>query len=685
MSSYNENTVRNVAFVAHTGAGKTTLCESLLFNHGKTTRLGSVTEGNTVSDFDPIEIERKISISLSLMNFTVGEVKINLLDTPGYADFILELLNGATAVDAAIVVVGASDGIQVGTMRAWEVIEKQGLPRAVYISKLDKENTDFFKTVEAIQGSFGKECVPVFVPIISSGSFKGVANLLTKAGMDQLSGELKAKAESLREAMIELVAEVDDAFVEKYLNGETLSDAEITAAFEKALFQRRIVPILCGQALTAVGIKELAGLIAGYFPAPARRAQEDAVDSQKKEPVRINVSSSEPLSGFVFKTISDPHVGQISVFKIVSGRLNSNTEFYNVEQESVERIGQLYILQGKEQLPVDAIAAGDIGAVAKLKNTHTGDSMGDAKRRVLFNKKMQREPSISYSLKPKTRQDEDKISQALARLTIEDQGIRTSRDSQTKELILSGMGDMHLEITIDKLRRRYHVDVEVGTPKVPYKETIKKQAKMHHKHKKQSGGHGQYGDVWLQLDPLPRGGEFEFVDKVVGGVVPRQFIPSVEKGVRKVLTEGALAGYPLVDLRVTLYDGSYHDVDSSDMAFQIAGGMALRKGVLEASPILLEPIMDVEIVIPEDFLGAVNGDLSSRRGRVSGMEAAGSNQKIRAHVPLAEMLRYATDLRSLTHGQGAHSMTFLHYEEVPARIAEKIIAVAKFEHHKEEE
>jgi len=311
--------------------------------------------------------------------------------------------------------------------------------------------------------------------------------------------------------------------------------------------------------------------------------------------------------------------------------------------------------------------------------------MGDAKRRVLFNKKMQREPSISYSLKPKTRQDEDKISQALARLTIEDQGIRTSRDSQTKELILSGMGDMHLEITIDKLRRRYHVDVEVGTPKVPYKETIKKQAKMHHKHKKQSGGHGQYGDVWLQLDPLPRGGEFEFVDKVVGGVVPRQFIPSVEKGVRKVLTEGALAGYPLVDLRVTLYDGSYHDVDSSDMAFQIAGGMALRKGVLEATPILLEPIMDVEIVIPEDFLGAVNGDLSSRRGRVSGMEAAGSNQKIRAHVPLAEMLRYATDLRSLTHGQGAHSMTFLHYEEVPARIAEKIIAAAKFEHHKEEE
>ena len=685
MSSYNENTVRNVAFVAHTGAGKTTLCESLLFNHGKTTRLGSVTEGNTVSDFDPIEIERKISISLSLMNFTVGEVKINLLDTPGYADFILELLNGATAVDAAIVVVGASDGIQVGTMRAWEVIEKQGLPRAVYISKLDKENTDFFKTVEAIQGSFGKECVPVFVPIISSGSFKGVANLLTKAGMDQLSGELKAKAESLRESLIELIAEVDDTFVEKYLNGETLSDAEIASAFKQALFQRKIVPILCGQALTAVGIKELAGLIAGYFPAPARRAQEDAVDSQKKEPVRINVSSSEPLSGFVFKTISDPHVGQISVFKIVSGRLNSNTEFYNVDQESVERIGQLYILQGKEQLPVDAIAAGDIGAVAKLKNTHTGDSMGDAKRRVLFNKKMQREPSISYSLKPKTRQDEDKISQALARLTIEDQGIRTSRDSQTKELILSGMGDMHLEITIDKLRRRYHVDVEVGTPKVPYKETIKKQAKMHHKHKKQSGGHGQYGDVWLQLDPLPRGGEFEFVDKVVGGVVPRQFIPSVEKGVRKVLTEGALAGYPLVDLRVTLYDGSYHDVDSSDMAFQIAGGMALRKGVLEATPILLEPIMDVEIVIPEDFLGAVNGDLSSRRGRVSGMEAAGSNQKIRAHVPLAEMLRYATDLRSLTHGQGAHSMTFLHYEEVPARIAEKIIAAAKFEHHKEEE
>jgi len=684
MDKYEQKNIRNVILVSHSGAGKTSLSEAILYSQGMINRHGSIDEGNTRGDYDPIEIERKISINVSLLHAVKAGIKINIIDTPGYADFIAELLNSIVAADAAIIVVSGHDGVEVGTQRAWDIVEKNNLPRAIFISKLDKENSDFYKTVDMVRENFGKKCTPVFLPSGTQQNFKSIVDLLTQTGLDALDPALKEKAAKFRENLIELAAEVDDSLVEKYLNGEQLTPEEIKCSLKLAFRENKIVPIFCANPIALVGIKEFVNFIAEYFPNPTEGKVMEGTDPKTKEKKAIIQASDQPFSGFIFKTISDPYVGQSSIFRVASGSLNTNTEFFNVNKESQERFGQLYVLQGKEQIPVDSISAGDIAAVAKLKSTQTGDSIADSKNQVLFSSPKIMEPAISYSLKPKTRQDEEKISQALAKLTMEDKGLKVTRDSQTKELIISGMGDLHLEITIERLKNRYHVEVEVGTPKVPYKETIKNSAKVHGKYKRQSGGRGQYGDVWLELEPLPHGENFEFVNKIVGGVVPRQYIPSVEKGVIKAMSEGALAGYPLVDLRVTIYDGSYHNVDSSDMAFQIAAGMAVRKGVLEARPILLEPIMDVDIVIPDECMGAVNGDLSSRRGRVQGMEAQGKYESIKAQVPLAEMLKYATDLRSITQGRGSYTMRFSHYEEVPQRIAEKIISLANVENKKEE-
>ncbi|MCG2711616.1 MAG: elongation factor G [Candidatus Omnitrophica bacterium] len=683
MENYSENTIRNVVLVSHTGAGKTSLADSMLFNCRQVSRLGRVDEGNSISDFDPIEINHKISINASIMHCIKGSTKINIIDTPGYADFIMELRNCVPAADVAIVVISATDGIEVGTQRGWGVLDEAKLPRAIFISKLDKENADFYSIVDAIKKEFGAQCAPLFLPVGKESSFKGVANLLTKTGWEGLNEDEKEKAEKFRESFIETVAMADDTLLEKYLNGEELTQEEICRVFKIAFKDNTVIPVFCGNALDSIGVKELIEKIVNFFPAPSAAGKIEGVDPQTKEKKELITKIDQPFAGYVFKTISDPYVGQLSVFRVVSGSLISNTEFINVTTNASERFGQLYVLQGKEQLPVECVSAGDIGAVAKLKNTHTGDSMTSAKNKVLFNISCSMEPSISYSLKPKTRQDEEKISQALAKMTTEDQGLRVSRDSQTKELILSGMGDMHLEIAIERLKSRYHVDVDVGTPKVPYKETIKKTVKVHHKYKKQSGGRGQYGDVWLEISPLPRGGDFEFVDRVVGGSVPRQYIPSVEKGVRKKMIDGIIAGYPLVDIQVALYDGSYHEVDSSDMAFQIAAGMALKQGILDANPVLLEPVMNVEVVIGPEYMGAINGDLSSRRGRVQGMEQAGKYEMIKAQVPLSEMLRYATDLRSMTQGRGSYSMSFSHYEEVPHKQAEKIISQSKAEEKEE--
>ncbi|RKY36924.1 MAG: elongation factor G [Candidatus Omnitrophota bacterium] len=677
MDKYNENSIRNIAFVSHLGAGKTSLVEAILYKQEMTNRLGSVLDGNSSSDYDKIEIERKISINTSLLHCIAGKTKINLLDTPGYADFHLELLNVLPAADSAVVVVSAYDGIEVGTQRAWDALESQNMPRAIFISKLDKENTDYFKVLDTLQENFGKKCIPVFLPIGKAENLKGIVNLLTKENWDKLSQQEQDKAEQLRRGLLESVAEVDDELVEEYLEGKELTVIEITKALKTGIKDNKIIPVVCGNVFSLVGIKELVQFFVDYLPAPFDTQGIEGLEIKTQEKKIVMPQTSGAFNAFVFKTISNPYVGKLTLFKVVSGTLNSNTEFLNLNREVTERIGQIYVLQGKEQIPVDSVCAGDIAAVAKLKNTITGDSLSDAKNKILFNCKVNLEPVISYSLKPKSRQDEEKISQALTKLSIEDQGIKISIDQQTKELILSGMGNLHLEITIARLKNRYKVEVEVGTPKVPYRETIKKSAKTQAKYKRQTGGHGQYGDVWVEIEPLEHGSDFEFVNKIVGGVIPRQYIPSVEKGVRKAMSEGALAGYPLVDLKVTLYDGSYHDVDSSDMAFQIAGAMALRKAVLEAHPILIEPVMDIEVVIPPEYMGAINGDLSSRRGKMQGMGIVGKYETIAAQVPLSEMLKYATDLRSLTHGRGSYTMKFSHYEDVPVKIAEKIIARSK--------
>ena len=679
MENYSESTVRNVVLVSHTGAGKTSLADAMLFGCKQVSRLGRVDEGNSVSDFDPIEINHKISINASVLHCISGNTKINIIDTPGYADFIMELHNAVPAADVAIVVIGAPDGIEVGTQRVWGILDELKLPRAIFISKLDKTNANFYHTVEAVKKEFGDQCTPLFLPIGKETSFKGVANLLTKAKWDELSDEERAGAEKFRKAFIEIVAVADDEIVEKYLDGNELTQDEICRAFKLAFRDNAIIPIFCGDAINGFGVKELIEKIVNYFPAPAAGERVVGVDPETKEPKEVITRSDQPFSGYVFKTISDPYVGQLTVFRVMSGSLASNSDFFNVTTGATERFGQLYILQGKEQLPVDRVVAGDIGAVAKLKDIHTGDSMTVASHKVAFNLSHFVEPSISYSLKPKTRQDEEKISQALTKMATEDQGLRVTHDPQTQELILSGMGNLHLEIAVERLKSRYHVDVAIDTPKVSYKVTIKKTVKAQHKYKKQTGGHGQYGDVWLEISPLPRGSDFQFVDKIVGGTIPKQYISSVEKGLRKKIAEGVIAGYPLVDIQVSLYGGSYHNVDSSDMAFQLAASMALKSGVLDAHPVFLEPVMDVEVVVGPEYMGTINGDLSSRRGRVQGVEPSGKYEIIKAQVPIAEMFRYTSDLRSMTQGRGSFSMSFSHYEEMPSKLAEQIISQSKTE------
>lgn len=661
--------LRVFGLFSHAGAGKTSLAEAILFNTGMTNRLGKVDEGNTVSDYSADEIARKVSINASLLYADYKGLRLQFLDTPGYADFIGEVISSLRVVDGAIVVIDGTSGIEVGTERVWEMLEERKVARLIFINKMDKENASFSRTLESIREQFGKKCVPLIIPQGEAQNFNGVINVLDS----QVSSETTA---NFRENLIESAVEADDAILEKYLDKGELTPEEIREAIRKAVIKGKIVPVLCGSALNNVGVKELLEVIADYFPSPLDIGSVEGKDVNGVS-IKREISPEAPLSGFVFKTIIDPYVGQLNLFRLYSGVLDANTGFYNSTKKIKERVGTLYILQGKNQIPVPQISAGMIGAVAKLKDTFTSDSISDEKEVILFEPIVFPETSISLSVRPKARTDEEKISSGLTRLAGEDLTFKVSRDPQTKELIISGMGDLHLEVMVQRLKERFGVEVEIGTPKVPYKETITKTVQVQGKYKRQSGGRGQYGDCWLRLEPLPRGKGFEFADEIFGGAVPRQYIPAVEKGVIQAMSEGVLAGYPLVDMKVTIYDGSFHPVDSSDLAFQIAGAMALRKGALEAGPVLLEPIMDVEICVPEEYMGQISGDLNARRGRIQGMDIKGKNQIIRAKVPLAEMFRYATDLRSMTQGRGVYSMRFSHYEEVPARIAERIIAQAK--------
>ncbi len=652
MENFKPEDKRSVVFVSHAQAGKTSVIEAMLFAAGSTTRKGTVAEGNTVGDYNSDEILRKNSINSSVMNLVWKNHLIQIIDTPGYADFIADMITGLRAVDAAIVVIDATSGIEVGTERGWDKCEELGMPRIIFLNKVDKESGSLDNVIKEIQDRFSKNACVIKTPFSPE--------------------------------MTETIAESDDSLLEKYLEGKEIKEEELKNSLKKAVAEGKIFPIISGSAATDAGIKELMDAVVDYLPSPLEHrplSVSDPASGQKKE---LKLAQDAPFAAFVFKSIFDPFVGQLTLMRIFSGKLDSNSGFYNVTRGAKERIGSLMILQGKEQRAVASASCGDIVAVAKLKETHLGDSLADEKEQVVFDPFLFPEPVYSSSVKPKSRQDEEKISEALAKLCASDPTFKTSRDSQTKELVISGMGDQHIDVMVKRLKDRFHVEVEIGTPKIPYKETIKKTAKAQGKHKKQSGGRGQYGDVWLELQPMERGQGFEFVDKIVGGAIPRNFLPSVEKGIRNAMIEGVITTFPMVDFKAIAYDGSYHDVDSSDIAFQIAGALAFRKAAMEATPVLLEPIMDVEITVPEDCMGAIPADLNSRRGRVLGIEARSKYQTIKAKVPLAEMYRYATDLRSMTAGRGSYVMHFSHYEEVPGRVAQGIIAQNPKHKHEEE-
>ena len=683
MADYTIKDIRNIALISHAGSGKTSFAEAIVYNAGASNRFGKVDDGTSVSDYSEDEIERKVSISASILSFKYANKRINIIDAPGYADFVGEMLSSLNAVDSAVLLIDAHDGIQVGTEKTWSMASDMDLAMAIFLNKFDKENINFQGVVNSIKERLGKNCVLVNVPIGTGPDFKGVVDLLDKSALDKLSGEDKENALELRNSLIEIVAEKNDELLKKYLEGNELTPEEIKLGFKKAVSDRELFPIYCGSATLNIGIKELMASLFDILPSPLDSKPRNAKDPNTNQDKVLKPDGTGNFSGFVFKTVSDPYVGQLTIFRVYTGSIKTDTSFYNSTKRTTERIGHLLSVFGKEQRPVTEAIAGDIVAVAKLKETSTGDSLCIEKDPAVFSPIEFPEPAISFSIKPKTRGDEDKISIALHKLINEDQTFKSKREEQTKELIISGMGDLHLDIMINRLKKRFGVEVEKGTPKVAYKETIKKMTKLQGKYKRQSGGRGQYGDCWLQLDPLERGKGFEFVDKIVGGVIPKNYIPSIQKGVVEAMSQGALAGYQIVDMRVTVYDGSYHEVDSSDMAFKIAGSMALRKGVLESNPVLLEPIMDVDVVVPEEFMGDITGDLNSRRGRIAGMDVQGKYQVIKAKVPIAEMSKYASELKSITGGRGSYSMRFSHYDEVPAKSAQ--IIIAKYQETKKEE
>jgi elongation factor G len=660
----------------------------MLFTAGATTRLGRPDDGTAQMDFEPEELARQISISSSFHHLNWKRTEVILANTPGYTAFLPESFATMHAVDGAIFVASAGGDLKVESEKIFDEITRLNLPRLVFVSRLDRERMNFSAAVTDLEKALGTKPVVLTLPIGEENAFAGVIDLLAmktliygdasgKPKEEELSGELKQRADAARTQLCEMVAETDDELLEKYLDKGELDEAELRAALRAAVFEGKITPVLCGSGLKNIGIGPLLDAVATLLPAPSERPAVKGQGPSNGEPVERAPDPAAPFSACVFKTVIDPFAGKLSIFRVVSGRALSDLSVLNSTRGSRERFGQLLRLEGKKQAPLAAALPGEIVAVAKLKDTTTGDTLCDEKAPITFPSPEKPLPVISFALRPKTRGDEEKASQALARLVEEDSALETHRDPQTHEIILSGNGQMHIEVTVEKLKRKFNVDVELTAPKVPYKETIKGRAEAQGKYKRQSGGRGQYGDCWLKVEPLQRGGGFQFEDEIVGGVIPRQFIPSVEKGVRNTLPDGYVAGYPLVDVKVTVFDGSYHEVDSSDMAFQIAASMGLKNALEKAKPILLEPIMAVEVSSPDECMGDVIGDLNSRRGRVLGMDTKGQGQVIKALVPMSEILKYAPDLRSITSGRGSFEARFSHYDEVPAHIAEKVIKEAK--------
>ena len=667
--------LRNIAILAHAGAGKTSVCEALLFNTKAITRLGKVDEGNTVSDYEPEEVRRKSSVQMAIIPCTSEGHKVNLLDTTGYDDFIGEVISGLRVAEGAVIVVAAPAGVEVGTERSWNRCEEGVIPRIFFINKMDRENASFSRSLESIQSQFGRKCVPLQIPIGSEQSFKGTVDILRPP--DQVPDEVADEVKDARERLTEAVAETDDDLAIKYLDGEEISQEEISLGLRKAVLSGDLVPVLVGSATMNLGVQELHEAIIGYLPSPAEGKQVTVGNPATGEVAEVRPDPEAPLAAFVFKTTADPFVGRLCLFRVYGGTLRSNSEVWNDARNQTERVGQLYVLRGKTQEQVQEIGPGDIGAVPKLAATVTGDTLCHREHPVAFDPINFPVGYYTMAIKPKTKADVDKMSTALSRIVEEDPSLRLSREMDTSETLISGLGDAHVEVAMERVHRKFGIDLELQLPKVPYRETITSVTRAEYKHKKQTGGHGQYGHVVLRLEPLERGQGFEFGREVVGGSVPKEYIPPVEKGIVKALQEGVLAGYPVVDMKAVLFDGSFHDVDSSAICFEIAGSYAVRKGVGEANPVLLEPIMSLTVTVPDSFNGDVIGDLNSKRGKIMGMIPQGRETIIEAEVPQAELLRYATDLRAMSQGRGSYVVEFSHYEGVPENIAQKVVEEAK--------
>ncbi|WP_447972418.1 elongation factor G [Nitrospira sp. Kam-Ns4a] len=679
--------IRNIAVVSYTGAGKTSLMEALLYSAGVIPAMGSVHGGNTVSDFEPEEIHRQFSISAAVLHFDWKDTTFNLVDAPGALSFLGEAKLAVSAVDAVLIVLGASSGIRTELEKIWAVITERGLPCLLFVNELDKERTAVGSVLEECEKALEFKGLPIAVPIGEAGGLEGVVDLVAGSAVRPVKDSPKVQAGPVpadlagvvaeaRKKLVEGVAEMDDRLLEKYLSEGDLTTDELRQGLKAGTRSRSFVPVLCGSAVRNIGSTLLLDALAEYLPSPAEAAQARPIegkDPHTGELVRRQPSPAEPFSGYVFKTIIDPFMGRMSYVRILSGSLEADGGFYNATRKVKERGGHLYYILGKKYTQVEKLSAGDLAAIGKLKDTQTGDTICDEQHPVLYPTVQLPKPVLSFALEPKSKADVEKVSLGLHKLVEEDPTLEFVRNVETKEMILSGMGQLHVDVTFEKLRRKYGVEVTIHTPKVPYKETIRKMAQAQGKYKKQTGGHGQYGDCWLQLDPLPRGQGFQFENKIVGGAIPRNFIPAVEKGVVEAMQEGILAGFPVVDLKVTVYDGSYHTVDSSELSFKIAASMGFKKAMEQANPVLLEPIMSVEVTTPDDVIGAVIGDLNARRGRIQGVTAKGSIQTIKALVPLAEVLKYATTLNSITGGRGTYSMEFATYEEVPRELAARVI------------
>lgn len=693
MKSYKTEQLRNIGLFAHGGAGKTSLAEALLFNTGAINRLGRVEEGTTVSDYDEEEKKRRISVNLSLIPCEWKDCKLNVVDTPGYADFIGEVVEAFRVVDAAVLVLCAVNGVEVGTEQAWRLADERKLPRLAVVSRIDRENADFQRVVDQMRDKLGPGVVPIQLPIGVQDKFQGVVDLIrmkaylgAKGEEAPIPADMVEAAKSAREKVVEAAAETDDTLIEKYLGGEELSDAEVLMGLRSAILAGKICPVLVCTATGNKGIVPVLDAMVHYLPSPLEAVPAVGTDPATGSPVQLKASDAEPLVAMVFKTTADPFVGKLTYFRVYQGVIHSDSRAFNPSRNVEERLGQLFFIRGKTQEPAVQIGAGDMGAVAKLAETITGDTLCSRDRLVVLPPIDFPEPAFTAAVHPKTKADLDKMGSALKRLAEEDPTIRVRRDPDTSETLVSAMGESHVDIAMERLRRKFGADVTVSLPKVPLKETITAKVNAHHRHKKQSGGHGQFGEVYLELEPLPRGSGVEFTERVVGGSVPKNFIPAVEKGVRERVNEGVLAGYPLVDMRVTLYDGKYHEVDSSEMSFHIAGSMAVKSGVEDpaARAVLLEPVYLLVVTVPDAYTGDVMGDLTSKRGRVLGIDPANGQSVISAHVPLSEIQRYATDLRSMTQGRGTFKATFDHFEEVPPHLAQGIIEAARKEREEKE-